>query len=94
MPFCTIVEFDHDDTFGPGQFAEAMKMADDSEPSPTGRLSLIRGSDGKTARVIEIWRSPADAQAFAEQAASALPAVPVPPPSRVSAFEVTTYHTS
>lgn len=94
MPFCTIVEFDYDDTFGPDRFADAMKVADDSGPGPEGRLSLIRGSDGKTARVIEVWRSPADAQAFAEHAAPTLHAVPLPPPTRVSAFDVSSYVTA
>jgi len=89
MPFCTIIEFDFGDTFGPDQFADAMKLADDRGPSPEGRLSLIRGSDGATARVIEVWRSGADARAFAEQAAPLLPDMPMPPPTRVSAFEVT-----
>jgi hypothetical protein len=41
--------------------------------------------------VIEVWRSGGDAQAFAEQAAPRLAAVPMPPPSRVTGFEVTSY---
>jgi len=42
-------------------------------------------------RVIEVWRSGDGAQAFAKQSAPRLDTVPMPPPSRVTGFEVTSY---
>jgi hypothetical protein len=41
--------------------------------------------------MIEVWRSSDDAQAFAQQSAPRLTTVPMPPPSRVMGFEVTSY---
>jgi hypothetical protein len=41
--------------------------------------------------VIEVWRSGDDAQAFAKQSGPLLATVPMPPPSRVTGFEVTSY---
>jgi hypothetical protein len=60
-------------------------------PLAEGRLSRIAGIDGQGARMIEVWRSSDDAQAFARQSAPQLAAAPMPPPSRVVGFEVTDY---
>ena len=77
MPFCTIVEFEWTETFGQEQFATMIERA-----GPV---------DDTGARVIEVWRSGADAQAFAEQTAPALAEIQMPPPSRVIGFETTGY---
>jgi len=60
-------------------------------PAPDGRLSQISGIDEKGARVIEVWRSAGDAQAFAEKSRPVLAAAKLPAPSRVLGFEVTSY---
>ena len=41
--------------------------------------------------MIEVWRSSQDAEAFAKQSAPLLAAAQLPAPSRVTAFEVTSY---
>ena len=58
---------------------------------PAGCLSRIVGIDDGGARTIEVWRSTADARAFAEASARALAQTELPPPTRVVGFEVTSY---
>jgi hypothetical protein len=94
MPFCTIVEFEWDETFDRERFASVAGDAGEGKPLPDGCLSRIAGIDGKGARMIEVWRSGDDARAFAEQSAPALSAAQLPPPSRVVGFEVTSYAVS
>ena len=91
MPFCTIVEFEWTETFGREQFANMIERAGPVDEIPAGCVSRIVGVDDTGARVIEVWRSGADAQAFAEQTAPALADVQMPPPSRVTGFETTAY---
>jgi hypothetical protein len=91
MPFCTIVEFEWDETFDRDGFAHAISGAGGETPPPDGRLSQISGIDGKGARVIEVWRSAGDARAFAEKSRPFLEAARLPPPARVLGFEVTSY---
>jgi|ERR1022692_616078 hypothetical protein len=91
MPFCTIVEFVWDETFDREQFASTIKNAEADSPPPDGRLSRIVGIDHQGARMIEVWRSGADARAFAERSAPFLAEAPLPAPSRVVGFEVTDY---
>jgi hypothetical protein len=91
MPFCTIVEFEWDETFDHEQFASTIKNAEADSPPPDGRLSRIVGIDHQGARMIEVWRSSADARAFAEHSAAFLAAAPLPAPSRVVGFEVAYY---
>jgi hypothetical protein len=87
MAFCTIVEFEWDDTFDYHGFAELTE----SDEIPAGRLSKIASIDAAGARMIEVWRSGEDAMAFAKKSAPNLAAAQLPPPSRVSGFEVTSY---
>ncbi len=94
MPFCTIVEFEWDDTFDREGFARTISGAGRETPSPDGRLSQISGIDENGARVIEVWRSADDAQAFAEKSRPFLAAAELPAPSRVLGFEVTSYAVS
>jgi hypothetical protein len=54
-------------------------------------VSRIAGIDNAGARVIEVWRSEADARAFAERSAPDLAGLQLPAPSRVMAFETTAY---
>jgi hypothetical protein len=91
MPFCTIVEFEWDETFDRERFAS---VAGDGTVLPDGCLSRIAGIDGSGARMIEVWRSSDDAMAFAQQSAPSLSAAQLPPPSRVVGFEVTAYAVS
>jgi len=91
MPFCTIVEFEWDEAFGREQFADMIARTGPVDDKPAGCVSRIVGVDDTGARVIEVWRSGADAQAFAEQTAPALADVQMPPPSRVTGFETTAY---
>ncbi len=88
MAYCTIVEFEWDETFDHGHFSSL--VAGEQNPPP-GRLSRIAGIDSTGARMIEVWRSSDDARAFAEQSGPALASGAWPSPSRVVGFEVTTY---
>jgi hypothetical protein len=89
MTFCTLVEFEWNETFGRERFTSA--VGDVGGEPPEGLLSRIVGIDDKGARVIEVWRSGGDAQAFAEKSRPFLAAAQLPPPSRVTGFEVTSY---
>ncbi len=91
MPYCTIVEFEWDETFDRERFASMAGDADGEETPPAGRLSRIAGIDDKGARMIEVWRSSDDARAFAEQSAPFIASAQLPAPSRVFGFEVTSY---
>jgi len=91
MAYCTIVEFEWDESFDRSGFASL--LAGEQEP-PAGRLSRIAGIDSSGARMIEVWRSSDDARAFAEKSGPALASAALPPPSRVTGFEVTTYTVS
>ena len=91
MTFCTIVEFEWDGDFDHEGFRRILGGLSEKSPSPEGLLSRITSIDATGARVIEVWRSGGDAQAFAKQSAPLLAAAPMPPPSRVSGFEVTSY---
>ena len=91
MPFCTIVEFEWDETFDREGFSRVISGAGGERLSPDGRLSQICGIDEKGARIIEVWRSAGDAQAFAEKSRPFLAAAKLPAPSRVVGFEVTSY---
>jgi hypothetical protein len=90
MPFCTIVEFEWDESSDGERFA-AMIGGMSNGASPEGRLSKIAGIDANGARMIEVWRSSDDARAFAEKSAPSLATADMPPPSRVIGFEVTDY---
>ena len=89
MPFCTIAEFEWDENFGRERFTRA--FGDAGREKPAGRLTRITGIDGKGARIIEVWRSGDDAQAFAEKSRPLPAAARLPAPSRVVGFEVTPY---
>jgi hypothetical protein len=89
MPFCTIVEFEWDETFDHEAFGRTVGSADLALPD--GCLSRIASVDSVGARMIEVWQSGAAAQAFAEKTAPALATAALPAPSRVSGFEVTSY---
>jgi hypothetical protein len=47
MPFCTIVEFEWDETFDREGFARTIGGAGGETPHPDGRLSQISGIDEK-----------------------------------------------
>ena len=91
MPFCTIVEFEWDETFDRESFARTISGAGGETPPPDGRLSQISGIYEKGARIIEVWRSAGNAQAFAEKSRPFLEAAKLPAPSRVVGFDVTSY---
>ena len=89
MPYCTIVEFEWDETVSREKFATTLEAIEPAE-SP-GCLTRIVGIDDSGARTIEVWRSSADARAFAEASAPALAQTRLPAPTRVVGFEVTSY---
>ena len=91
MTYCTVVEFEWDGDFDHEGFRHTLGRLSEESPSPSGLLSRITSIDASGARVIEVWRSGDDAQAFAKQAGPLLATVPMPPPSRVTGFEVTSY---
>jgi hypothetical protein len=91
MTYCTVVEFERDGDFDHEGFRRTLGRLSEESPSPEGLLSRITGIDSSGARVIEVWRSGDNAQAFAKQSAPLLATVPMPPPSRVTGFEVTSY---
>jgi hypothetical protein len=91
MPFCTLVEFEWDESFGRKQFTSAVGNADPGDELPAGCLSRITSIDDAGARVIEVWSSGDDARAFAERSRPALAAARLPAPTRVAAFETTSY---
>lgn len=92
MAFCTIVEFEWDESFGREQFTAALGEPSQDGDLPAGCLSRITSVDDAGARVIEVWRSGDDARAFAEQTRPALAAARLPAPARVTGFETTSYH--
>jgi hypothetical protein len=94
MTFCTIVEFEWNETFDRERFESMIKMAGGDQPPPEGCLSRIAGVDDKGARIIEVWRSSDDATAHAENTAPDLSAGQWPAPSRVFGFDVTSYDVS
>jgi hypothetical protein len=91
MTYCTVVEFEWDGNFDHEGFRRTLGRLSEESPSPAGLLSRITGIDASGARVIEVWRSGDDAQAFAKQAGPLLATVPMPAPARVTGFEVTSY---
>jgi hypothetical protein len=91
VPYCTIVEFEWDETFDRERFASMIGKAGAAAPAPEGRLSHITGIDDEGARMIEVWRSGEDAKAHAERSAPFLANAQLPAPSRVFGFEVTSY---
>jgi hypothetical protein len=91
MAFCTIVEFEWDESFGREQFTAFLERSGPVDELPEGCLSRIASIDDAGARMIEVWRSGEDARAFAEKSAPALAGTPIPAPSRVAGFPATTY---
>ena len=91
MAFCTLIEFEWDESFGREQFTAAVGNADPGDALPAGCLSRITSVDDAGARVIEVWRSDDDARAFAEKSRPALAAAQLPTPARVVGFETTSY---
>jgi hypothetical protein len=91
MPFCTLVEFEWDESFGREQFMAAIGQAGPADELPDGCLSRLTSIDDTGARVIEVWRSGDDARAFAQQSRPALAAAQMPAPARVAGFEATSY---
>jgi hypothetical protein len=91
MPYCTVVEFAWDESFDHSGFRATISSLGGTDELPTGCLSRIVGIDGNGARMIDVWRSDADAREFAERSAPMLSKVALPAPSRVFSFEVATY---
>jgi hypothetical protein len=89
MPYCTIVEFEWDESYDHDSFRAAVSGHGDTLPA--GCLSRIASIDAAGARMIEVWQSGEHARAFAEQAGPMLASTPMPAPCRVSGFELTSY---
>lgn len=88
MPYCTVVEFEWDDTAAKERFEAATAGGD---APVAGRLVRILGIDEHGARAIEVWGEPEDARRFAESSAPSLGASDLPAPSRVYGFVVTSF---
>ncbi len=91
MPFCTIVEFEFSAGFDRAAFDRAIAAMAAGAGEAEGRIGRMVGVDDTGARVIEVWRTGADAMKFAQQTAPGLATVQMPPPSRVIGFELTEY---
>jgi hypothetical protein len=91
MAFCTVVDFEFEGPEGRAAFEAAMSSIGIEGPPATGRLSRIVGLEETGAHVVEVWGTADEARRFAEAAGPLLAQVSFPAPSRVSAFEVTTY---
>jgi hypothetical protein len=89
MTYCTIVEFEWDETYDHEAFSSTISSGGGALPD--GCLSRISSIDATGARMIEVWRSGRDAQAFAGQSKPFLAGADLPAPSRVSGFEVISY---
>lgn len=87
VPFCTMVEWDQE--FSSDVHDMLTKRAEDGLPD--GCLCRIVGTGQGGQKVIEVWRSPADAQRWAEVASGEVGDMNMPPPDRVSAFETSAY---
>lgn len=94
MTYCTVVEFEWSSPEERQKFENMIAGAGGAGHAPAGRLSHITGIDDTGARMIEVWRSGADARAFAEQSGPGLAVMKMPAPSRVYGFEVTSYEVS
>jgi hypothetical protein len=90
MPFCTIVEFEWNAGIDRAAVEDMLAAAGASVPD--GLLTRIVGIDDSAARVVEVWRSRADAMAFAEQSAPVIGQLPAP--SRVMGFEASSFQTA
>lgn len=89
MPYCTIVEFQWDESFDYDSFGRSVSPPGGAMPD--GCLSRIASIDAAGARMIEVWQSGAHAQAFAAQSAAVLASTPMPAPVRAAGFELTSY---
>jgi len=89
MAYCTIVEFEWDESFDYQSFGQAVSAHGDTLPA--GCLSRISSIDATGARMIEVWQSGEHARAFAQASAPLLASMPIPPPLRVAGFELTSY---
>lgn len=66
---------------------DTLRSLPGSDRQPDGILVRIVGASDKGTYVIEVWNSDEDARRVAEQSASTLGAVSLPPPTRVDGFE-------
>jgi len=92
MPFCTIVELEWTAGFWRSDFEAMMASSGADAGVPEGLITRIVGIEDSAGRVVEVWRSGADAQAIAEQSAPVTSQMPAP--SRVAGFEVSSYQTA
>jgi len=82
-----MVEWDQD--FSSDVYDKLTKHAGDGLPD--GCVCRIVGTGQSGPKVIEVWRTPADAQRWAEATSGDVSDMSMPPPDRVSAFETSAY---
>lgn len=87
MPYCTIVEFEWSADCSRQDVEALVFKSGPSSEEVVGRMSRIGGIDDSGAWMIEVWRSPEDAQAFAEKSSSQLGGTRFPMPARIVSFE-------
>ena len=89
MPFCTLLEWDHD--FDLENYYAMVERSGSHAKLPEGCLGRVVGPVGSGARVIEIWSSAEDARRFGEASSPLLKEFAMPAPSRTAAFETSIY---
>jgi len=89
MPFCTLLEWDHD--FDLAQYEAMNERAGGHDSLPDGCLCRVVGAVDTGARILEVWQSADDAKRFNDAHAHLVAEFQLPQPSRVSAFETSVY---
>lgn len=89
MPFCTLLEWDHD--LDRARYEAMNERAGGHDPLPNGCLCRVVGPVETGARILEVWESADHARRFAEANGHLVAEFQLPPPSRTAAFETTVY---
>lgn len=89
MAYCTVLEWDEGFPFA--RYAELNDRAGDHKQLPDGCLARIVGPMQTGAQIIEVWESNEHARRFSEKNTPLIAELQIPPPSRVAAFEATTF---
>ena len=89
MAFCTLLEWDVD--FPLDRYYEMVERTGSHGRLPDGCLCRIVGPVESGARVIEVWQSADAAATFNREEGHHVAEFALPAPSRVTAFETTTF---
>jgi len=89
MAFCTLLEWDAD--FPLDSYYAMVEQTGSHGRLPDGCLCRIVGPVDSGARVIEVWRSADAAAKFNDEEGHLVGEFELPPPTRVLAFETSTF---